>query len=112
MPHMQPLWQALYDDGADIALGGHWHNYERLAPMDATAPPIRPSASASSWSAPAARRSTGFGTILPTSQVRNDATYGVMKFTLHAVELRLAVHPDRRPDVHRLGQPARARLAA
>ena len=33
---MQPLWQALYDGGADIVLGGHWHNYERLAPMDAT----------------------------------------------------------------------------
>ena len=36
--YMQPLWQALYDYGADISLGGHWHNYERLAPMDAAGP--------------------------------------------------------------------------
>ena len=27
---------------------------------------------------------TGFGTILPTSEVRNSSTYGVIKFTLHA----------------------------
>ena len=27
---------------------------------------------------------SGFGTILPTSEVRNSSTYGVMKFTLHA----------------------------
>ena len=34
--YLQPLWQALYDYGVDIWLGGHWHNYERLAPMNAT----------------------------------------------------------------------------
>ena len=27
---------------------------------------------------------SGFGTILPTSEVRNDVTHGVMKFTLHS----------------------------
>ena len=32
---LQPLMQALYDGGTDIILGGHWHNYERLAPMNA-----------------------------------------------------------------------------
>ncbi|RPH57374.1 MAG: hypothetical protein EHM89_14025, partial [Acidobacteria bacterium] len=34
--YLQPLWQALYDFGVDISLGGHWRNYERLAPMDAS----------------------------------------------------------------------------
>ena len=33
--YLQPLWQALYDYGVDISLAGHWHNYERLAPMNA-----------------------------------------------------------------------------
>lgn len=29
----RPLWDALYDAGADVVLGGHEHNYERFAPQ-------------------------------------------------------------------------------
>jgi hypothetical protein len=29
-----PLWQALYDAGADVILNGHDHDYERFAPQD------------------------------------------------------------------------------
>ncbi len=29
----QPLWQALYDLGADVVISGHEHNYERFAPQ-------------------------------------------------------------------------------
>jgi Tol biopolymer transport system component len=29
-----PLWQALYDGGADVVLNGHDHAYERFAPQD------------------------------------------------------------------------------
>jgi len=32
-PTTQPLWQALYDAGADVVLAGHEHNYERFAPQ-------------------------------------------------------------------------------
>jgi hypothetical protein len=32
---VQPLWQALYDNGADLVLVGHAHNYQRFAPMTA-----------------------------------------------------------------------------
>ena len=32
-PEMQPLWQVLYDAGADVLLTGHEHNYERFAPQ-------------------------------------------------------------------------------
>jgi hypothetical protein len=31
---VQPLWQALYDAGADVVLVGHDHAYERFAPQD------------------------------------------------------------------------------
>lgn len=31
---MQPIWQALYDYGADVVLNGHDHDYERFAPQD------------------------------------------------------------------------------
>ena len=29
-----PLWRELYDDGADLVLVGHDHDYERFAPLD------------------------------------------------------------------------------
>jgi hypothetical protein len=32
-PAVQPLWQALYDAGADLVLNGHAHNYQRFAPQ-------------------------------------------------------------------------------
>ena len=34
---VQPLFQALYDNGVDVLLAGHDHGYERFAPMDASA---------------------------------------------------------------------------
>jgi hypothetical protein len=36
---LQPLWQALHDGGADVALAGHDHTYERFAPLDASGSP-------------------------------------------------------------------------
>lgn len=81
---MQPLWQALYDYGADIVLAGHEHNYERFAPQDP-------------WGRAASTRGIrqfviGSGgrnhysfRLLPAanSEVRNDDTHGVLKLTLH-----------------------------
>ena len=32
-PAVQPLWQDLYDAGADVVLNGHAHNYQRFAPQ-------------------------------------------------------------------------------
>jgi acid phosphatase type 7 len=40
---VRPLWQALYDAGAEIVLAGHDHLYERFAPQDhdGRADPVR-----------------------------------------------------------------------
>lgn len=35
-PQVAPLWDALYDAGADVVLAGHDHNFQQLAPMDKT----------------------------------------------------------------------------
>ncbi len=79
----QAIWQDLYDNGAEIVLVGHEHNYERFAPMDA---------SGAADSATGIREfvvGTGgashypFGTALPTSEVRNSDTFGVLQLTLH-----------------------------
>jgi hypothetical protein len=32
-PEVQPLWQALYDNGADVVVNGHEHVYERFGPQ-------------------------------------------------------------------------------
>ncbi|MDQ3927840.1 MAG: metallophosphoesterase [Chloroflexota bacterium] len=31
---MRPLWEALYEAGAEVVLSGHDHNYQRYAPQD------------------------------------------------------------------------------
>jgi acid phosphatase type 7 len=33
---MQAVWQALYDDGVELALTGHDHNYQRWKPLNAS----------------------------------------------------------------------------
>jgi hypothetical protein len=81
---MQPIWQALYEAGADLVISAHSHGYERFAPQD-----------------PAGQADTVYGlrefvvgtggdkleppgTIQPNSEVRNYTTHGVIKLTLHA----------------------------
>ncbi len=80
---VEPLWEALYDSGAEMVLSGHEHNYERFAPQDPSgkADPER-----------GIRQfvvGTGGGVSdypilepLPNSEVRNDESYGVLKLTL------------------------------
>ena len=82
-PTLEPLWKALYEAGADVVLSGHEHNYERFAPQDPTgkADPQR------------GIREFVVGTggkshypildPIANSEVHNDATYGVLKLTLH-----------------------------
>ena len=80
---MQTMWQVLYNAGAELVLNGHEHNYERFAEMDA-------SGSAISQGLREFVVGTGgaglypFGSILPTSQVRNSSAFGVLKLTLNA----------------------------
>lgn len=80
---MQTMWQVLSNAGAELVLNGHEHNYERFAEMDA-------SGSAISQGLREFVVGTGgaglypFGSILPTSQVRNSSTFGVLKLTLNA----------------------------
>ena len=80
---VQPLWQALYQYGADIWLGGHWHNYERLAPMNADGASDPAFGIRSFVVGTGGTGVTSFGTMYPTSEVRNATTFGVIKFTLH-----------------------------
>ena len=80
---MQPIWQALYDHGADVVLSGHEHNYERFAKQTpgGTADPaygIREFIVGTGG-----KSLYGFGAPRPNSELRNSDTYGVLKMTLH-----------------------------
>ena len=80
---MQPLWEALYEYGADVVLVGHEHNYERFAPQDpqGNADPTRGIREFVIGSG--GRSHYTFGTPIANSEVRNGDTSGLLKLTLH-----------------------------
>ena len=82
-PATRPLWQALYDAGADVVLNGHAHAYERFAPQtaDAAADPAR--GIREFVVGTGGRNLQGFRAIRPNSEVRSRGSYGVLAMTLH-----------------------------
>jgi PKD repeat protein len=84
-PETKPLWDALYQYGADLILNGHDHAYQRFGPMtpDGTAD-----------AAYGIRQITigtgggeglyGFGAITHNVEVRDNQTLGVLKLTLRS----------------------------
>ena len=82
-PSLQPLWQALYDYGADVVLVGHEHNYERFAPQDPSGMADAARGIRQFVIGTGGRSHYSFGTPIANSEVRNDDTYGVLKLTLH-----------------------------
>ena len=79
-----PLFDALYEADADVVITGHEHTYERFAPQTPagvadTARGVRQFVAGTGG-----RSHYAFGTPLPTSEVRNATTYGVLKLTVYA----------------------------
>jgi hypothetical protein len=91
---MQPLWDALYEYGADVVLVGHEHNYERFAPQDplGIADPTRGIRQFVIGSG--GRSHYQFGTPIANSEVRNSDTSGLLKLTLHASSYSWEFIPD------------------
>lgn len=82
-PELRPFFQALYDAHADLVLGGHDHDYERFAPQnpDGVADPKNGIREIVAGTGGKSHRP--FAKPLPTSEVRDDTTFGVLKLTLH-----------------------------
>lgn len=81
---MGPIYQALYDDYADVALAGHAHHYERFAPQNPSEQ-AAPGRGVREWIVGTGGRSM---TTLnpapdPTTQVIQNTVYGVLKLTLN-----------------------------
>lgn len=81
---MAPLWQDLYDAGAEIVMAGHDHDYERFAPQDAQGV-ADPQFGIREFVAGTGGESH-YSILSPIAnlEVYNDDTFGVLKLTLHA----------------------------
>jgi hypothetical protein len=80
----RPLYQALYDHNAEVAVFGHNHQYERFAPQNPTGGVDTARGLRAFVAGMGGASHYEFGTIRPNSQARNSDTYGVLKLTLHA----------------------------
>ena len=77
-----PFWNALYDYDADVILNGHEHLYERFAPQTPNAAGDVARGIRQFTVGTGGRSFYSIGTIQPNSEIRNNATYGVLKLTL------------------------------
>jgi hypothetical protein len=92
-PGVQPFWQALYDYGADVVLNGHDHAYERFAPQNPSGQ-AEPSRGIREFVVGTGGANLySFTTIQPNSEVRNNTTWGVLKFSLHPTTYEWAFVP-------------------
>ena len=83
-PSVQPLWQALYDAGADVVLNGHEHLYERFAPQT-PAGSADPARGIRQFTVGTGGRSLHpAGPARPNSEVLSNTTHGVLQLTLWA----------------------------
>jgi hypothetical protein len=81
---VRPIWQVLYEQGADILLTGHEHSYERFVPMNVQG------GRDDTRGVQLFVVGTGGGNLrpfenppLPTTVIRQDKTWGVLKLDLN-----------------------------
>jgi len=80
---VRPLFDALYDAGAEVVLAGHNHQYERFAPMDADGHLDRARGIRSFVVGTGGAFLHDFGPTQPNSEVRARA-WGLLRLTLRA----------------------------
>jgi hypothetical protein len=78
----ETLWKTLHDAGAELVINGHIHNYERFMEMDATGAAASPGLREIIVGTGGVNHD-GYVTRLPTTEVRDASTYGVLKLTLN-----------------------------
>lgn len=83
-PLMKPLWEILYNAGADVVVNGHDHDYERFAPQDPDAKTDSSHGIREFVVGTGGKNHRPFAGPKPNSELRNADTFGVLKFTLHA----------------------------
>src|SRR6266403_96295 len=79
---VKPLFQALFDNNADVVIGGHDHDYERFAPQtpDGTADPKR--GIREFVVGTGGKNHRPFGSPKPNSELRDATAFGILRLTL------------------------------
>ena len=82
-PAMQPIWQALYDAGAEVVISGHDHDYERFAPQTPSGS-LDPVRGIRQFVVGTGGKSLlAFNNSAPNSEVRDNSTFGVLLLKLY-----------------------------
>jgi hypothetical protein len=79
---VQPLWQALYDAGADVVLVGHDHAYERFGPQDANLVPDPARGIREFLVGTGGRSLQRPVTVANNSEIRDGDNFGALQLTL------------------------------
>jgi acid phosphatase type 7 len=81
-PLMADAWKILYDAGVDVVLASHDHDYERFAPMDDKGKPDPEKGIRSFVIGTGGGGVYEFKSKAQNSEIRDNTTYGVLKFVL------------------------------
>jgi len=81
---MSQIWQDLYNQGADVVLSGHDHDYERFGPQDNASNLDAQNGVREFISGTGGEDLFPFSSTLPNSEVRQNTDFGILKLTLHA----------------------------
>jgi hypothetical protein len=94
----EPLWQALYDTGAELVLSGHAQNYERFHPLNPIGRLDQARGIRQVVVGTGGESLKGFRKRLIGSAARNARTFGVLELTLHkrGYDWRFVPEPGRR----------------
>jgi hypothetical protein len=76
--YLAPLWQTMYELGVDVVLAGHDHHYERFAPQNPDGAPDPVRGIRQFVVGTGGRSITPFQTVLPTSEVQDTTSFGVL----------------------------------
>ena len=79
---VEPLWEILYEHGADVVLSGSEHMYERFGPQTAEGQADATNGIRQFTVGTGGESHYQVGDIQPNSQVRESNTFGVLKMTL------------------------------
>jgi hypothetical protein len=79
---MTTMWQTLYDDGAELVLSGHDHDYERFAPMNASGQLDVTRGLRQFVVGTGGKNHYGITALRANSEVANTTTYGALFLTL------------------------------
>lgn len=80
---MIPFWELLYEYGVDVVVNGNEHLYERFSPMDPQGKQDRQRGIREFIAGTGGVSHYPFGDIHDNSEVRDNTTYGVLKFSLY-----------------------------